>query len=95
MNKCIDFETLSNGHLLSSDIKEITIPSHLSKTSYLKLIFQFLKKNSFIKKVSICDDYLAPSDVDTKYFCERVFQDLPATRINWIREMKVDGRHGR
>jgi poly(3-hydroxyalkanoate) synthetase len=95
MNRFITLNDLKNSATLDQKIKEIVISAELSKADHLKNIFLLLKENKLIKKVSICDDYLDPLDVDTQYFCKRVIEESPKININWIRELKIDGRHGR
>ena len=95
MNFLVNLDNLNDCERIKSEVSEVTIPANLSKAAHLKDIFRFLKKNQLIKTLSICDDYLDPADDDTKYFCGKILQDLPDIKINWIREFKIDGRHGR
>lgn len=95
MNRRIELDDLNGCVTLDQSINEIWIPAKLSKVDYLKDIFLFLKKNKLIEKVSICDDYLDPLDEDAQYFCKRVTEESPEINIDWIRELKIDGRHGR
>ncbi|MGB4076073.1 hypothetical protein [Pseudomonas sp.] len=91
----IDLNALDGCAVIDPDITEITVPGDLSKENYLEDIFLFLKKNRSVRVISICDDYLDPLDSSTRYFCRRVYEDLPEIRIVWVREFKIDGRHGR
>lgn len=95
MNFTVTPEDLDSLTIIDSKFSEITIPATLSKPERLKDIFKFLKKNISIKKLSLCDDYLDPNDKDIKYFCRRIGEELPNLEQHWIRELKVDGRHGR
>ena len=91
----IDLNDLNACTKITPEIKKVTVPASLSKESYLKEIFLFLKKNKAIEEISICDDYLDPLDNNTAYFCERIAEIFPRVKIIWIRELKIDGRHGR
>jgi hypothetical protein len=95
MNTHISLLDLENSSHLTHDVEEIVIPASLSKVCLLGDIFNFLKVNDFLKKISICDDYLDPKSSDVEYFCKRLSEDFSNLEINWIREMKLDGRHGR
>lgn len=95
MNKHISLRDLESSTHLKCDVDEIVVPASLSKIHLLKDIFNFFTVNDFLKRVSICDDYLDPRSSDVDYFCKRVKEDFPSLEINWIREMKLDGRHGR
>jgi hypothetical protein len=79
---------------LSIDVEEVVLPACISKKCYLEKIFIFLKMNDFLKKISICDDYLDPNSSEVKYFFRRLSEEFPGLRVVWIRELKIDGRHG-
>lgn len=91
----IDLDVLNGSASIPSGVSEITIPADLSREIYLANIFLFLNENKAIKKIFICDDYLDPLDVKTKYFCKKLAEDLPGVELIWIQELKLDGRHGR
>lgn len=80
---------------IDRNVTEIVIPASLSKVNNLEKIFLLLKVNSSIKRALICDDYLDPSDDETRYFCSRIKDELSNVEVVWIRELKIDGRHGR